>query len=961
MTDEQRILRALEELSESDHTPEQVCGDDPVLLAAVREHWDRLRWIDNEIESLFPTPQSLSSGGAHSRAHHRSRHDTPHSRPLPQISGYTVESVLGSGGMGVVYRATHLKLKRTIAIKMLRSGVYSTPQELACLLREAQAVAALRHDHIVHIYDVGELDGLPYFTMEYVEGETLARHMNGVPQPARRAAELVSTLAAAMESAHQRGVVHRDLKPSNILLTREGSPKIADFSLARSTAGESQLTLSAARVGTPSYMAPEQAMGTSEAFAPAVDIYALGAVLYEALTGRPPFKAETAVETQRQVLTQEPAPPSRLNARVPRDLETICLKALHKDPRRRYTTCAAMADDLLRYLKGEPITARAVGPLERATKWLRRHPGRAVGITAALVIASGLVALSTVAAINHGRVARQVTEDLDRLDRARAAADWNGARAAVAQARARLGEEGNARLRERIDLAERDLDLVARVDAIRLKRVPTAEWRTDRAVMLAAADRNYEAAFRSAGLLVGQTDEAPAVAARVSASAVRPVLIAVLDDWAVCNAGLRNRDRLAWLLDIARRADAPGPGESDWKQRVRDADVWSESSGDRLAALVEQMPAGGGEHSLSLLTAVGERLVMVRRLSDAVPFLTRVQHLHPADFWVNYTLAVAVGESSPSTALRYSQAAVAIRPDAASARTTLGIALGTSGQLDEALSHLREAIRLDPDLAFTYDGLGNVLTLQGKAAEAEEAYRKAIKLNPRIRSPHNNLANLMSAAGRLKEAEAEYRAALELDPEHGPVRSSLGLLLRKQGRLDEALVECERAVRDEPARAASHLNLGLVLKDLQRRDEAIDSLRRAIALDPNDPEIHTSLGSALTLAPGHDASEAEASFNEALRIDPRYVPAFHGLGVLAGEERDFDRAIEMFKKALEIDPRYAASRGGIGRAFMLQGKYQEARDALQVYLDALAPTDPRAKAVAKLIRECEKMNAPDGK
>src|SRR5262249_50901660 len=255
----------------------------------------------------------------------------PPGASLPQVPDYNVEAELGHGGMGVVYRAWHLRLHRRVALKMLLAGAHARPAERERFLREAGAVPGLRHPNIVQVDEAGDVDGRSYFTMELVEGGSLAQQIQGVPQPVGKAAALVVTLADAVHAAHQGGIVHRDLKPANILLTADGTPKVTDFGLARRLQGGGPLPLSGVPVGTPSYMAPEQAQGQTEAAGPAADVYALGAILYELLTGRPPFRAATAAETLQQVISQEPAPPSRLNDQVPRDLETICLKCLHKE------------------------------------------------------------------------------------------------------------------------------------------------------------------------------------------------------------------------------------------------------------------------------------------------------------------------------------------------------------------------------------------------------------------------------------------------------------------------------------------------------------------------------------------------------------------------------------------------------------------------------------------------------
>jgi serine/threonine-protein kinase len=372
MADEPRVQKLLDEIFDADRTPEEVCGECPELLPEVRRRWGQMRTVNAELEALFPTPGPTPTP------------DTPppwySGADLPRIPGYELEAVLGHGGMGVVYKARDLRLSRPVALKMLLAGAYAGPAERERFLREAEAVAGLRHANIVQVHGAGDHDGRPYFTMEYVEGGSLAQRLAGTPQPARQAAALVATLAEAVHVAHQGGIVHRDLKPANILLMEDGTPKIADFGLARRLEGGAGLTQSGVPLGTPSYMAPEQARGQTRAIGPAVDVYALGAILYELLTGRPPFRAETPAETLLQVISQEPVPPVRLNAKVPRDLDTICSKCLQKDPKKRYASAGELADDLGRYLRHEPILARPVGPGQRALRWMRRH----VGLTAAL-------------------------------------------------------------------------------------------------------------------------------------------------------------------------------------------------------------------------------------------------------------------------------------------------------------------------------------------------------------------------------------------------------------------------------------------------------------------------------------------------------------------------------------------------------------------------------------------------
>jgi formylglycine-generating enzyme required for sulfatase activity len=339
--------------------------------------------------------------------------------PTPAVPGYQIDGVLGRGGMGVVYKARHLALKRTVALKMIRSSSHASPRELARFWMEVEAIARLQHPNIVQIHEVGESDGHPYCALEFVESGSLARKLGEGPVPARDAARLVEALARAVHLAHSRNVVHRDLKPANVLLASDGTPKITDFGLARQLDSDSGVTQAGVVMGTPSYMAPEQASGQAHEAGKAADIYALGAILYECLAGRPPFKGSTVIETLNQVRNQEPAPFSR-RAEVPLDLETICLKCLRKEPEKRYASAAELADDLARYRKSEPIQARPVGRLERAVKWVRRNPA----LTAAVVmVALALATGTTVSYLKYLEVEEQRGIALEQEAAARQEAD----------------------------------------------------------------------------------------------------------------------------------------------------------------------------------------------------------------------------------------------------------------------------------------------------------------------------------------------------------------------------------------------------------------------------------------------------------------------------------------------------------------------------------------------------------
>jgi formylglycine-generating enzyme required for sulfatase activity/tRNA A-37 threonylcarbamoyl transferase component Bud32 len=331
---------------------------------------------------------------------------------FPSVPGYEVVGELGRGGMGVVYKARHRRLNRVVALKMVLSGGHASAEERVRFLAEAEVIAAVKHPGIVQVFDFGTHDGLPFFSLEFCEGGSLAGKLAESPLPAREAAGLLEHVARAVQAAHDKGIVHRDLKPANVLLAAGQAlqpggrrvrhsgltyiPKVTDFGLAKRVDSGAGMTATGSVMGTPSYMAPEQAQGKKEV-GPSADVYSLGAILYDCLTGRPPFKAATVYDTLRQVVSDEPVSPRQLNPRVPADLETITLKCLQKDSGTRYGSAADLADDLGRWLAGEPILTRPAGGVEQAVKWARRRPALATLLGVSVLAVLGLSVLSVVA------------------------------------------------------------------------------------------------------------------------------------------------------------------------------------------------------------------------------------------------------------------------------------------------------------------------------------------------------------------------------------------------------------------------------------------------------------------------------------------------------------------------------------------------------------------------------------
>jgi serine/threonine protein kinase len=354
------------------------------------------------------------------------------------IGDYEVISEVARGGMGVVYKARQVRLKRIVALKMILSGEFASEADIRRFHTEAEAAAQLDHPHIVPVYEVGQHQGIHYFSMGFVDGSPMSARIAEAPYAARDAATIVRALAEAVHYAHGRGVIHRDLKPSNVMIDKSGQPRVTDFGLAKQTKGNSSLTGTGFILGTPSYMPPEQATGRTDLIGERADIYALGAILYAALTGRPPFQADSPLETLRQVMQQEPVAPRQLNPSIPRDLETICLRCLEKQMHRRYETALQLADELGRFLEGKPILARPVRSHERLWKWCRRNrivAGLLATIAASLVIGT---IVSTYFAVEAGR---RANENLDLANKNLLLAAQEGRARAAAEDSRRAAQE----------------------------------------------------------------------------------------------------------------------------------------------------------------------------------------------------------------------------------------------------------------------------------------------------------------------------------------------------------------------------------------------------------------------------------------------------------------------------------------------------------------------------------------
>jgi tetratricopeptide (TPR) repeat protein len=826
---------------------------------------------------------------------------TPGRPPLPPaapavIGDYEILGELGRGGMGVVYQARQVPLNRLVALKMVLAGEQAGPEDLARFLAEAEAVAALQHPHIVQIFEVGRHAGLPFFALEYLEGGSLQQQLRAAPLPPRAAAQLVETLAGAVQAAHERGIIHRDLKPANVLRDKEGRPKVTDFGLAKRVEGGAGLTQSGAIVGTPSYMAPEQARGMGKVVGPAADVYALGAVLYECLTGRPPFKAVTPLETVLQVISDEPVPPRRLQPKVPADLETVCLTCLRKDPARRYASARTLADDLGRFLNGEPIRARPSSLWEKARKWARRRPA-----AAALLAVSGLALLTVFGVVLGFTVKLQAA-----LHRAEEREKEAQRERAVAQA-------VNAFLQH---------DLLGQADVGNQPR-PAGPAGRDRDVPVSVL------LDRAAAAVGGKFPDQPEVEAAIR--------LTIGDAY----RALGEYDKAQEHLDraVAWRRQHLGADHPDTLRSLNNLAGLYESRGRHaeaeplyLEALAGFRRKSGADHpdTLASLNNLAGLYWSRGRYDEAEPLLQEVlagrrQKLgpdHPDTLASLSNLALLYrsrGRSAEAEPL-YLEALAGSRrtlgadhPDTLAGLSNLALLYRSRGRYDEAEPLLQEALAgtrraLGADHPDTLRSLNNLAALyedRGRYAEAEPLYQEALagyrkKLgadHPDTLASLNNLANLYRSRGRYDEAEPLLQEALAgrrrtLGPDHPATLTSinnLAALYHSRGRFDEAeplyrevLAGCRRKLgADHHHTLTSLSNLAGVCQSRGRYAEAEALLQEALAgqrrtLGADHPSTLTSLNNlgALYKDRGRYA-EAEPLYQEALAGRRRTLGADH--------------------------------------------------------------------------------------
>jgi serine/threonine-protein kinase len=949
----------------------------------------------------------------------------PHSDAMPakEETGdrYQLQGEIARGGMGAVLRGRDVDLGRDLAVKVLLEKHAERPEVVRRFLDEAQVGAQLQHPGVVPVYDIGRFGDRPFFTMKLVKGHTLAALLAERADPAvdrPRLLTIALQVAQTLAYAHAKGVIHRDLKPGNIMVGAFGEVQVMDWGLAKvlpdggsadeeRTSRERQrpeeTTIRTARstgsgvgtdteagslLGTPAYMPPEQANGDVALLDRRADVFGLGAILCEILTGKPPYVGRSSEEVRRKAANGDLADArARLDAcgadaeLIP--LTTACLSSEAID---RPRDAQAVADGLKAYLDGvqdrlhQATLAEAEARARAAEEAKRRRLTLILAATVLLAVTLGGGGWLWLKADRDGRqaqLARDVNDALNRVTalREQAKAAPAGSAALFGQAREQmqralaLVESGptEATLRDQVQLLQGELDeeekdrrLLADLEAAWLAQAEFLAGQgsvaQERAVPL------FRAAFRGYGLPVGEGEPRVAAARIRQRPAVREALVAALDEW--IGLATRSRRRIAephldWLEAVARAAE---PDDS-WTRRLRAARAEKDRVKRRQA--LERLAEGADVPALPApaLTRLARALSEVQARDAEVRLLRRARQQYPADFWLNHHLGVALlfavvpadqagAGRSPNAwrravfdraataedradAVRFHTAAVALRPNSALACYNLGMTFQVLGRFDEAIASYQKALALSPAFAMAWAKQGSVLHELRRLDEAITCVRQALTLDPKLAGAHNLLGLALYDKGLLEEAIASYRQALALEPRDVLVHTNLGNALKARGKEEQAIACFRQAIALDPEHVAAHNHLGLALAGTGKVDEAIACFRKAIALDPKFAGAHTNLGTALKEKGRLD--EAIACCRKALELDPRFALAHNNLGLALAGTGKLDEATTCFRQALALDPKLAPAHHNLGDALEGTGKVEE---AIACYRKAIA-LDPK--------------------
>ena len=916
------------------------CLDGQVLVRLIRQEYEmRHMWGDSPSTAEYRVrfPKTLVDA--------ERLFAEPPSAVLPRIAGDEVLGVLSRGGQGVVFRARQPGLNRLVALKMILSGARAQPEERQRFRHEAEAVAHLQNPHIVQIFEVGEHDGQPFFSLEFVAGGTLAQKIAARPQPARYTTQMVEKLARAMGWAHQNAIIHRDLKPANVLLTVEGEPKITDFGLAKRLHADAGQTKTGNILGTPSYMSPEQAAGKTKEVGPASDIYSLGAILYEMLTGRPPFLGENTWDTIVQVTSADPVSPRRLQPGVPRDLETICLKCLLKEPDQRYANAGELADELRRFQEGRPILTRPTPVWQWAWKWARRQPAVASLIAVSIAALVSLVlyldqrATTAQRVLGHQqRLAERTAAASSQVQQLRVDAQVSADRGQIQEARGQLQaafEILRAEPALRPSLEQPLESLRADVDRLEVDEhgSRTADssyrefFRLRDAALLANGmaftgvehDANVKATIdhcRGALAQFGMDDvsKGEPVFSKYLSEERRRQCVAVCYELLLIRAEAETRPeagrsgptreqaaRAIRLLDRASQLGVPTTlayhrRRADYLEQQEDFD-----GARRERRLAADAPLGAFDYFL-----MGDENQKQKRLAQAADDFADALALQPNHFWARYFLAMCNLQSGkPAEARDNLTACLVARDDLHWLYLLRGFANGQLNQFPAAerdFDRARQLLQKQPDAQAEYGILvnwGNICVRQAQMAERALPPFISLPLTPNVEMTCRGVAEGYRQQ-RLAKASDSLGQAIKLKPDQYPAYRSLALVVRQQGKRDEAIRLIGVAI-DAPGERPPQIQGQLYGQRARWR------------LERNETDA------------------ALADLNESVRIFPNAAD-YVERGKIRHARKRFEEALADYAEAIKVQPNETAAYRLKADALMFLEQYEAAARSLDDYL-----------------------------
>ncbi len=893
------------------------------------------------IESTTPTAGGVvdpptqriatDSSGVASAPRDATAHEGSEARPFGK---FRLLHPLGRGGMGVVYKAVQTDLDRIVALKVLRDADADDPRALARFEAEARAAARLRHPGIVPIHEVGEIEGRRYFTMDWIDGEDLDSALRGDSLAPNRALEILHDVSRAVHHAHEQGIIHRDLKPGNILLDRSGRVLVGDFGIARDVkVDRARLSVSGEIFGTPGYMAPEQARGESRSIGPRTDVYALGAVLYHMVTGKPPFSGEAALDVLLAAMVGEPAPPRSVNPRVHADVETICLKAMALEPERRYGSAAELADDCGRFLRGEPILARPPGIPYRIGKALARNRGVAAAATAGVAVVCALLAW-LVPSLQAKQRELAVREALKPVEDA------------IQDARPYLYIPGTD-VFEKLRAVTESIRRLETMAADPLQGESAEVWALlGKGWQFVGEDARAETAYLRAE---GIDPHHPGVRPGLARLYLERTLLALFHGRRDTQAEKRERSR-RWRAEAARRlpaADVEGSGADDLEAMALEAarafaegrmgeaeracDEGLARFGDRLGVEefwnVKALLRSGAERQQAIEQALlrrphyawgrfvrGMLHQEARRWNEAREDFDAVLRLRPtfvSALLQRGMLRQHTGDIEGARA-DYAEAA-RLEPTSADARNNLASALRQMGDEAAAWAELEEAIRLDPGYARPWLQRGEIRLARGEVEAALAEYVEGARRDPQDPQPLLALGNARKARGDLPAAEGDFLEALERDPDCVAAWIALAQCRLDRNDVDAAQASAERAVAADPGDPVARTIRAWVRRARGDRAGAMTDLDEAVRLDPRDASVRVRR--AILRREAGDAT-ARDDAEEAVRLDPGHVDARIQRGWFRFRAGEWDAARDDFDAAIGLEP-------GRAEAWRLRGDVRQ--------------------------------------